>query len=206
MLSAVSTRSPRVPAPAGRSALARRAVLDAARALVQEQGYLAATIEAIAARSGVAKTTIYRGWPSRPYLFLDLLLELAAETAPPPHGKDPLKALRREHREVALATEALTGRLLVWLLGEAEHDPGFHRTLMQRIFHPRRQATAEVIRRAQEAGAMRSDVPPLVVVDLLFGPLFYRKLVRRERVTASFTEQVFHNAMLGLRPTSSRGE
>jgi len=179
-------------------------VLDAARALLEERGYPAATIEAIAAESGVAKTTIYRGWPSRPYLFLELLIELATETAPPPHGKDPLKALRREHREVALATEALAGRLLVWLLGEAEHDPDFHRVLMQRIFQPRRAATAEVIRQAQEAGALRSDVQPLVVVDLLFGPLFYRKLVRRERVTASFAEQVFENAMTGLRPASSR--
>jgi len=179
-------------------------VLDSARALLEEHGYVAATIEAIAAESGVAKTTIYRGWPSRPYLFLDLFVEMATEAAPPPHGKDPLEALRREHREVARATEALAGRLLMWLLGEGEHDPEFHRALMQRVFTPRRAATAQVIRQAQEAGAMRGDVPPLVVVDLLFGPLFYRKLVRRERVTAAFAEQVFQNAMTGLRPASSR--
>jgi len=179
-------------------------VLDSARTLLEKHGYAAATIEAIAAESGVAKTTIYRGWLVRPYLFLDLFFEMATEAAPPPHGKDPLEALRREHREVARATEALAGRLLVWLLGEAEYDPDFHRALMQRIFTPRREATARVIRQAQEAGAMRSDVPPLVVVDLLFGPLFYRKLIRRERVTAAFAEQVFQNAMTGLRPAPSR--
>jgi AcrR family transcriptional regulator len=201
----MSTGSSRAPARGRpRSARARRAVLDAARALAEKQGYLAASIEAIAAASGVAKTTIYRSWPSRSYLFLDLLIEVATEAVPLARGKDPLAALRREHRQVALATEAFTGRLLMWLLGEAEHDAGFHRALMQRIFEPRSEAAAQVIRRAQEAGAVRRDVEPLVVVDLLFGPLFYRKLVRQQRVTPAFAAQVFRDAMTGLRPRPGR--
>jgi len=193
------------PAPGRpRSASARRAVLDAARKLLQQHGYASASIEAIAAASGVAKTTIYRSWPSRSYLFLELLVEVAIEAVPLAQGKNPLAALRREHREVARATESLTGRLLVSLLGEADDDPDFHRALMARLFEPRSEAAARVIRRAQEVGAMRGDVQPLVVVDMLFGPLFYRKLVRRERVTAQFAAQVFLNALAGLRPPSSR--
>jgi AcrR family transcriptional regulator len=181
-------------------------VLDAALHIVTKQGYPAATVEAIAARSGVAKTTIYRSWPNRAFLLLDLFLQLAVEQAPPPEGKDPIRALRRELREVAQASEALPGRLLIWLLGEGEHDAALREALMQRIFTPRRQATARVIERAQEGGAIRRDVPPLDVVDLLFGPLFYRKLVRRETVTVAFAEHVFRNVMAGLRPAHSRAE
>src|SRR5262245_17443223 len=84
-------RTPSTAAPARgrpRSQRARRAVLDAARELVGKGGYDAATIEAIAARSGVAKTTIYRSWPNRAALVVDLLMEMARATVPPPAGPD----------------------------------------------------------------------------------------------------------------------
>src|SRR5512134_4027651 len=86
-----------------RSQRARRAVMDAARALVDKGGYEAATIESIAARSGVAKTTIYRSWASRGALLVDLLMEMAGSEVPPPTGLDPLGAVRIEMRGIAAA-------------------------------------------------------------------------------------------------------
>lgn len=181
-----------------RSERARQAVLDAARALIEKGGYPTATIDAIAARSGVAKTTIYRWWPNRAALVVDLLVELAAQAAPPPAGGDPLGELRTELRLVAEAANALPGRLLISLLGEAEHDPDIRAALVDRLFNPRRKATAKVIHRAQDSGVLRRDVPPLVAVDLFFGPLFYRKFVRGEPATAVFVKQVFDNVLAGL--------
>src|SRR5258706_10070279 len=99
-----------------RSLPARRAVLDAACALVEKGGYSTATIEAIAARSGVAKTTIYRWWPNRAALVVDLLLELADAAAPPPAGGGPMRELRCRLRRVAEASEALPRQLLISLL------------------------------------------------------------------------------------------
>ena len=105
----------RTPAMRGRprSLSARRAILDAALALVVKGGYSAATIEAIAAYSGVAKTTIYRWWPNRPALVVELLMELAGAAAPPPPvGDDPMAELKTELRLVAQAAEqrlAFTG-------------------------------------------------------------------------------------------------
>lgn len=72
-----------------RSARARRAVLAATRALVEKGGYAAATIEAIAARCGVPKTTIYRAWPTRPALVVDLLMEMAGQARPSSLGAGP---------------------------------------------------------------------------------------------------------------------
>jgi AcrR family transcriptional regulator len=181
-----------------RSLRAKRAVLEAARALIEKGGYPAATIEAIAARSGVAKTTIYRWWPNRAALVVNLLLQIADELAPPPAGRDPLRALRTELHLVAEAAEALPGRLLSALLGEAAHDPDVRDALLRGLFNPRRKATASVIRQAQISGALRKDVPPLVAVDLLFGPLFYRKFIRNELVSERFVEQVFRHALTGL--------
>jgi AcrR family transcriptional regulator len=165
-----------------RSQHARQAILDAALALVEKRGYSAATIEAIAARSGVAKTTIYRWWPNRAALVVDLLVRLAMEAA-----------------------EALPGRLLISLLGEAEHDPDIRGALQRGLFTPRRLAAARVVRQAQLAGQIRRDVAPLLACDLFYGPLFYRKFIRHESVSRDFVRQVFQSVLSGLQvPPSSR--
>jgi AcrR family transcriptional regulator len=183
-----------------RSLEARSAILQAVHDLVSKGGYNAASIEAVAARSGVAKTTIYRWWPNRASLVLELLVETANAVAPPPAGSDPMRALRTELLLVAEASEGLAGHLLSALLGEAECDPEVRDALQQRIFTPRRHATAKVIRQAQEAGEIRKDVAPLMAGELLYGPLFYKKYVRQEHVTAAFVKEVFKQVMAGLRP------
>src|SRR5690606_25306680 len=74
---AVGMPPPRNPDPRRRSERSRRAILDAARTLVAETGYPKLTIEAVAARAGVGKQTIYRWWPSKGALLLDAVLALS---------------------------------------------------------------------------------------------------------------------------------
>jgi AcrR family transcriptional regulator len=189
-----STRAPGRP----RSQHARRAILDATRALVEEGGYAAATIEAISARAGVAKTTIYRWWPSRAALVVELLMDMASKAVPPPAGPEPLVALLTEMRGIAGAADHMAGRLLTSLLGEAQQDPEIRTALLEGLFHPRTEATGKVIRQAQKSGRLRDDVPAHVAVDLLVGPLFYRMFVRHRPLNDAFARQVFRNVMTGL--------
>ena len=209
MSGTMKDRPPRLSGPAAgrpRSAKAQRAVLDAARELFGEGGYSAATIDAVAARSGVAKTTIYRRWPNRASLLVEVLAEVHTAAVPLPAGGDPARALVGELRDAADAMNGLTGRLLSALLGEAQHDPDVCAELLEGLFYPRRATTARAIRRAQENGAIRPDVPPDIAADLFFGPLFYRLLVRHGPVTRTFMMQVFRYAMDGLgRKPASRG-
>jgi len=173
-----------------RSEKTQRAVLDAARALFEEQGYAAATIEAIAARSGEAKTTIYRWWPSRAAILVDVLVEMAAVTVPPPRGGDPMRAMTAELRGIAGAITGPLGRLLTSLLGDAQVEAQVRSALIERLFRPRTQASSSNISRAQASGELRPDVPPHVATDLLVGPLFYRMFVQHEPVTDTFVKQV----------------
>ena len=180
-------------------------MLAAARELFEEGGYTAATIEAVAARSGVAKTTIYRWWPNRASLLVEVLAEVHTAAVPLPAGGEPLRAIVGELRDAAEALNGLTGKLLTALIGEAQHDPEVRGELLEGLFRPRRAATARVIRRAQETGAIRPDVPPDIAADLLFGPLFYRMLVRHDPVTKAFMMQVFRYVVDGLQvPSASR--
>src|SRR5262245_30562734 len=186
-----------------RSEQARRAVLDAARTLFEKRGYAAATIEAVAARSGVAKTTIYRSWPSRAAVLVDVLVEMATTLVPPPRGGDPIRAMAAELRGIARAIKGPLGRLLTSLLGDAQGEPQVRAALIERLFAPRTQASANNVSRAQTGGALRPDVPPPVAIDLLVGPLFYRMFVQHEPVTDTFVKQVLRYVVEGLHPRAS---
>ncbi|MEO8621643.1 MAG: TetR/AcrR family transcriptional regulator [bacterium] len=200
-----SKHSSPVPARAApgrpRSEEARRTVLEAAHALFDSGGLQAATIEAIAARAGVAKTTIYRRWPNRASLLVDLLVEIATAQAPAPSvGKAPMRALSTELRTAAIAVNGIAGRLMASLVGEAQQDADVRTALLEGLFYARTEATAKVVAQAQSAGLIRADVPPRLIVDMLIGPLIYRLLVQHELVTERFAKQVFDTALDGLRP------
>ena len=198
---------PSVRAPRGRprSEQARRAILTAALELVRDEGYRAATIDSVAKRAGVARTTIYRWWPSIAALLVDVLLELGTVPAPPPvPGDDPLRAIRLEMRRIAAVTTELTGRLYGVLVGEAQHDPQIRVELLERLIYPRREATARVVREAQALGLLRDDVHPTVVTDLFYGPIFYRMLSGHEPTTERFATQVFERVRDGLAPSETK--
>ena len=193
-----------VPRGRPRSEKAQRAVVDAARALLEEGGYNAATTEAIAARAGVAKTTIYRWWPNRASLLVDLLVTEANSVAPPPETGDGLQALRKELKGAAVAINGLSGRLLTSLLGAAQTDPEIRDALLNRLFYLRTRHTAGAIARAQAAGDVRADVPSHLAVDLFFGPLFYRMFVQHAPVNDAVVKQVFQYVLEGLRPPRAK--
>ena len=76
-----------------RSERSRRAILDAAAELLTERGYAAITIEGVAARAGVGKTTIYRWWSTKADIYIDLYSELALRIVPPPDTGDYVRDL-----------------------------------------------------------------------------------------------------------------
>src|SRR6266568_8536058 len=72
------------PVPRRRSKRSQRAVLDAAAKLLKQRGYADITIDGIAATAKVGKTTIYRWWPTKASIFMELYAELASKVTPPP--------------------------------------------------------------------------------------------------------------------------
>ena len=188
------------PAPRGRrrSEHVGQAVLEATRALIAEGGSSAATIDAISARSGVAKTSIYRRWPNRATILVDLLMRIATEAVPIPTGRDPKRALQTEMRGIAEVSDEMPGQLLRALVGEAQRDPEVASAITEGVFLPRSDASSRAVRRAQEEGSLRQDIPPLLAVDLLFGPVFYRMLVRHQPLNDAYIGQVFKYVTEGL--------
>lgn len=174
-------------------------MLSSAAALVRERGFAAVTIEAIAACSGVAKTTIYRSWPSKAAVVMDAV---TVETDPRlsfPDTGSAREDLRRQIGAVATVfTDPAFGPLFVGLLAESQHDPALAEALHDRLIAGRRAGAAEVLRRGVNRGELRADLDIDVAIDALYGALYYRLLVSHQPLDADYADAVVGQVFPGL--------
>jgi AcrR family transcriptional regulator len=157
-----------------RSDATRRAILNAAVDELRERGYAAMTIERIAARAGAGKQTIYRWWPSKADVVLDALLEMAAEFVEvPDHG-----SLRADLDSFLAASFKQRGQrpILRALMAQAVLDPAFGRAFRERFLSARRAVLRGVLERAVAREEIAPDEDLDLLVDIVFGVLWYRLL------------------------------
>ena len=188
-----NSTTPRVPrgrAPHRRDESARLAVLHAADDLLVERGFGGVTIEGIAARAGVAKQTIYRWWPSKVEILLDTLIDDASRQLAMPATGSAVESTRRYLRSLArfLGKEP-AGKVLLALIGEAQHDRGMARTFHQRYLDPQRRREREMLERCVTSGELSAGLDIDIALDALCGPVFYRALTGRP-IPRTFIDQL----------------
>jgi AcrR family transcriptional regulator len=176
----VPDRAPPGRAPHRRSESARLAVLHAADDLLVERGYRALTIEGIAARAGVAKQTIYRWWPSKVDILLDVLADDGKDVLAVPDTGSAIDDARRHLRDLArFLTKEPAGKVLLALMGEAQQDPDVARLLAERHLHAQRLAERGMIRRGIASGELNASLDVDATLDALVGPVYYRAMTNR---------------------------
>lgn len=164
-----------------RSDSARRAILDAAVDELREHGYRNVTIEGIAARAGAGKQTIYRWWPSKADVVLEAVMDLAASTIRIP-DRGTLAADLPAFIE-ATFRQSDQAPLVVGLMAEALLDQGFARTFRERFIASRRDALRLIFERARARGELPPSADLDLLVDVVFGVLWYRLLVGHAPLT-----------------------
>jgi AcrR family transcriptional regulator len=193
--------TPSAPPRAGRprSERARVAILEAAADLLSEGGLAATTIEAIAARAGVSKVTIYKWWPTRGAVAIDAYFHRNKETIA---FEDTGDLARDLTAQIATTIEAFRGRageVMAELIGQAQCDPNLAAVLRSRWLEPRREATTAVLRRSIERGEIRADVDMPVLMDQLYAPLYYRLTMQHEPLDRGLAEVLVRTALDGVR-------
>lgn len=161
----------------------RRAALD----LTVERGYRGVSMEGIAERSGVAKQTIYRRFRTKGEVILDALVTDAAHRLPPRavgSFRDDLAALLRETFEALNGRSGILNRALV---AEALQDEEFARLLRERHIMIRRDVVREIIARGRAQGVVRPHDDEFLI-DLVFGPMWYRLLIGHGPLDAGYAE------------------
>lgn len=173
-----------------RSDRAHRAILDATRELLIEDGFADLRLEHVAARAGVGKATIYRRWPSKEALALDLLMELAG-----PHiaihetGDTHGELLAAVTNAMRALTETPFGPVIRALLSQIASNPSLGDPFRASVVQGRRDEVARVIARGVTRGDLRSDVDMDVATELLVGPVYFRLMFGGE-LTQDFAERV----------------
>jgi AcrR family transcriptional regulator len=196
---------PLVPATAGRgrprSERSQRAILEAATQLLEEQGFVALTMEEVAVRAKVSKATIYRWWPTKGVLVFDAFLaQFLAKQPIPDTGTlrgDLLAALRSWIRAVK---GTVTGRTLVGLIAEVQRDPELSDLWRERVIRPVRNQHKVMLQRAIERGEIPPGTDGDVVLDLLYGSAYHRLLQSHLTLSDRFAQGVVDTIMCGVTP------
>ncbi|MFC9426208.1 TetR/AcrR family transcriptional regulator [Streptomyces sp. NPDC056987] len=185
-----------------RSEAVERAILEAAVALLEDGVPLGGlSIERIARTAGVGKATIYRRWPGKEALFLDLLREFEPQDPelPGTSALDDLRALLESvrRRGVAQRSSVILHNVVVEMKSHPRLWEEYHRTVVA----PRRAATLAVIRRGIEAGELRADLDPELINDLLVGSMLMRTIHRPTApLPDDLAEQIIGVALQGVGP------
>lgn len=171
--------------------------------LLTERGVAATTIESVAERSGVAKTTIYRHWPGQADLVLDAFAAVQDPPADPATG-----SLRGDLIDLVagLAHAMSTGQaasLMFSLIDAAERDPAYAE-LHRREARARHAVILAVIVRGIERGELPAGTDPADVLDLIAGPVFHRRAVSQGVLDTHFATRIVDRVLLayGVRPRS----
>lgn len=155
-------------------------ILEIALRLGAEVGFDGLTIEALAARSGVAKTTIYRRWPNVWAVLVDAFLAEMLQIAPPEPKGSARESFRAAMLQIARAYRGRRGRFIAQLIARAQLDANVMDALWSRFMKPRRADGVALVKRAIERGELRAGLDPNVVADAIIGPLYYRFLMVKE--------------------------
>jgi AcrR family transcriptional regulator len=191
-----------VPAPRRpgrpRSEQADAAIIAAALAVFAEHGPDAMGIEQVAARAGVGKATIYRRWPGKEELLLDMVGALRTPL-PQPQGRSVradltavVEALGRE------AADPHRARQFALLLGEGLKYPRLLARYRELVMEPRRQLLASVLRRGLATGELREDADVDAALALLTGAVLARIGAGREVSDGRYAERVVTELLRGL--------
>jgi AcrR family transcriptional regulator len=168
------------------------AILTATRELLAEVGVRGLTIEGVAARSGVAKTTIYRRWSDKDELALAAVWDdvISGLRAPEDVG-DTLKELRAFVEPVIeVLRSPLMSSVMRGLTSEIATNPELYETYPIRTIEPRLVQLADVVARGVARGDLRPDTDVRLAHELLVGPVFYRLLYSHQPLDDGLSDRV----------------
>jgi AcrR family transcriptional regulator len=172
-----------------RVARSRAAALSAAREILRRDGWAGVTHAAVAAHSGVGRTTLYRHWSDVPSLLRDVIAERLVITHSEPAGVLRDDLVRELDALSALLDDPDAGYAVRVVLERAAVDSAYDE-LRERFYREAARVHVEIVRAAIERGDLAPVPDPRAAVDRLVGPLMYRRLVGGRPFTAADVRRV----------------
>jgi AcrR family transcriptional regulator len=184
-----------------RSSQTEQAILQATRELLVEAGVQRLTVEKVAARAGVAKTTIYRRWRDKDELALAVVLDMVEQVVQLPElGDTRAELLAFVNAAVEVLDSTLMGRVMQGLVSDLATDPELASAFRERVVSVRDTEVERLVERGISRGALRPDTDPTTVHDLLIGPVYYRLLLTGQPLDSAFAQRTVDAVLRAFAP------
>jgi AcrR family transcriptional regulator len=181
-----------------RSNSARQAILTAAFALLEEEGFEHLSIEGVAARAGVGKTTIYRWWPTKGVMAVEAFLKAVTPTIAFRQSGSARVDIVRQMKALAKLYRGHAGHLVCQMIGASQLDSAMRKAFTESFLYPRRERAYAVFQRGVAAGEFRADVDRDVAIDALYSPIYYRLLASGAPIDEPFVDRHIDLVFRGL--------
>ncbi|MHA6642496.1 TetR/AcrR family transcriptional regulator [Mesorhizobium sp. A623] len=191
----MNSKSRPVGRPPSKAATAHDDILSAVHALLQTMSVRDLTIERIAKQAGVGKPTLYKWWPSKADIVLCMLQERVVPALDPPEGLPLAESIRIKARRLVDAFNGFFGAVIAGLIAEGQHDPELLQKLNEEYILPRRAGTVADIRRAQGEGTFPPEIDPEIVVDAVFGSIYFHRITKVHPLTHEYADALVDNLL-----------
>lgn len=189
--------------PAGVSAVSHDRILDAVQSLLEEKSAKDLTIEEVSRCADVGKPTIYKWWPTKMSLVLDLFRKRIMVPVETPDSGDVEEKVQEQIQGLIRQLNGFFGKVSRDIIAAGQSDPGVldqYREICVRESH---SLTRSLIQRAKEHGEIRQDVDPDLLIDMIYGPIYYRLMIGHLPLDADFGRKVVQQALSTVRSWTS---
>jgi AcrR family transcriptional regulator len=164
----------------------------------------AVTMEAVAHLAKVGKPTIYRSWPNREALAMAAMMATASPKTSVRETSSALDDLARQIRKVADAFSSPRGRNAALMVASADPDSELSKAFRNQVMLVSREEGRAILIRAITEGTVRRDIKIDVVLDMIYGAIFYRLLIGHAPLGEAFVNQLMGEALRGFTSVSAR--
>jgi AcrR family transcriptional regulator len=174
-----------------RSEKARKAVIRTTLKLLERVGFHELSIEAVAARAGVGKATVYRWWANKAELVIAAFASAVDEELRFPPGNQILESIHQQMKRWVVIFQSPLGQIVATVVGAGQSDPEILKAFRAHWVEPRRKEARSLICHAMKNGEIRSDLDPDMMLDMFYGPLYLRLVLKHAPLDENFVNTIF---------------
>lgn len=190
---------PKLGRPRSDAAGAHAAIMDAVYELLQERSARDLTMEMVAKRAKVGKPTLYKWWPTKGALILAMFGERLQTKRAMVEAVSAEQAIRSRVQRLIKEFNGLFGKVMSGLIAEGQSEPEILHELYDKHVRLSRMATIAEIERGKTAGDFAADTNPELLIDAIFGPIYFRLLLHSATLTEQYGEDLIDQVMRGVR-------
>jgi AcrR family transcriptional regulator len=172
-----------------RSEESRRAILDATRRLLTHMSVSKISIEAIAKKAGVGKTTIYRWWPNKQSVVMEAVFNQPGFQNFMPQASVPFEGVKGQVEKLVRQLTGKNGRIVAEIIGECQGDIEILKALVKNFFQDRYNSLAYYIQRGKHEGQFPDYIDVEVAIDVILGPVIFR-LMSGQNLDEAFSKKL----------------